>query len=186
MSRARAFTLVELLIALVVSGILVSISVRIYGVTRTALQQDQAKADLSQNARIVLGRLSRELRQTPDIVTILPANQSDNSIAQPGYIEFQDGHANDLTYKRYYLNGTVLEQDTKEYYFSSAPGTRVRWDATSNGATPTASVISTQDIADNIQSISFYGNDSSVQMVIISSDGANQRFTLQGTVQERN
>jgi len=184
--KRAGFTLIELLIAVSVSTILVVATVQLYTLIRNAITQDQNRADMAQNARVSLERLSRDLRQTPDVVTVMPADASDNSVTEPNEIEFQDGHANDLTYRRYYLDGTQLELDTIEYYFASAPSTRVKWNATSGGNPPVESVISTQDIADMVQTLNVYGNDSVMQVEVITTDGANQTFSLETTVEGRN
>jgi uncharacterized protein (TIGR02599 family) len=186
MSRSKsAFTLVELLVAMVVATILVSITVSLYGLIRTSMTQDQAKADAAQNARVALDRMTRELRQAADIVTNLPSDASDTTVAQPHEIEFLDGHANDMTYKRYYLSGTTMQLQVKEYYFSTDPTTRVAWNAKSGGVSPTSAVISTQDIAEMVQSLNVY-EDGVVQVEVTTSDGANQIYRLQTAVQGRN
>ncbi|HSI20604.1 MAG TPA: prepilin-type N-terminal cleavage/methylation domain-containing protein [Verrucomicrobiae bacterium] len=182
----RAFTLVELLVAVVVSGILVGITASTYSLFRRSMALDQGRVSLSQNARIALDRISRELRQTPAVVTLLPANPSDLSTPQPGELEFEDGHANDLTYRRYYLSGGTLKVDVKQYYFAYDPTTRVRWNEQgTGGVSPISNVISTNDIADNVQSISYYGSNE-VQILVTMLDSEGQQFQLRTTVLGRN
>lgn len=141
---------------------------------------------MSQNARIALDRLSRELRQTPEVVTELPTDPSDLSVAQPGAIEFEDGHANDLTYRSYYVAGGVLKVDVKQYYFTYDPDHRVKWNAVgTGGVAPVSNVISTNDIADSVSSIAFYGTNE-VMMLITMQDSEGQQFQLRATVLGRN
>lgn len=182
----RAFSLTELLVAILISSLLVGITVSMYSLIRKSMAQDQVKSDSTQNARVSLDRISRELRQTPQVVTVLPANESDNSVTQPGAIEFEDGHANDLSYKRYYLSGTTLRMQVKEYYFASSPSTRVRYNAVDgSGNLPTAANVNTyQDVAEMVQSMSFYGS-SRIKIVMVTGDGI-QNFTLQTSVEGRN
>jgi len=184
--KRRAFTLIELLVAIAVSSILIVTAVSMYTLIRNSITLDQSRGDMEQNANIALDRLSRDLRQTPDVVTVLPASTTDASVPKPHEIEFEDGHTNDLTYRRYYLNGSVLELDTKEYYFASNPATRVKWNATSGGTSPVSAVISTQDIADMVQTLNVYGNDSVMQVEVITTDGGTQTFSLRTTVEGRN
>lgn len=180
------FSLTELLVAVMVSSILVAATVSIYSLVKKSMSLDQGKADISQNARITLDRLSRELRQTPQVVTALPQNPADTSVAQPGEIEFEDGHTNDLSYRRYFLNGTTLQLQVKEYYFAAAPSVRVRWnELDGSGHTPLSAVVSTQDIAEYVSSLAFYGSEV-IQMVITTTDGGIQTFKLQSSVQGRN
>jgi type II secretory pathway pseudopilin PulG len=188
-NRKPAFTVVELVVALFISSILVSATTATYSLFRRSLIIDQSRVNLSQNARIVIDRLSRELRLTQDVVTTVPANVSDLSVSQPGQIEFQDGAANDLTYRRYYISGSTVELDIKEYLYpsgtSGAPTGRVLWNAPAiSGKTPVANVISTQDIADNAQSFVFYGGDF-LQLYFTTTDGL-QSFTARTTILGRN
>ena len=188
--KRRGFTLVELLVAVSISSILIGVTVATYTVFRKAIAQDQNKAALSQNARVALDRISRELRQAPVIVTNLPDNVADTSVPQPGEIEFQDGHAvtgesNYLTYRRYYVSTSILKLDTIEYYFSYQAAVRVEYNSVgTGGVAPLKRVISTQDIADTVQSISFYGGPL-IEFNIITSDG-KQTFKARTKLYERN
>lgn len=181
-----AFTLVELLVALVVSSFLVTATIGVFTLFRKSMSLDQSRSDISQNGRIALDRLTRELRQTPGIVTHMPDTPLDLSVAQPGEIEFEDGHANDLTYHRYYVQNGTLKYDQKEYYFSYDTSSRVKWNSTgTGGVTPVTHVISTSDVADGIQSLTVYGV-SAIQIELVSSGLGNQTFKLRTTVLGRN
>jgi len=185
-SRKAGFTLIELLIALIISGILVGVSTETYSLFRKSLSKDQSQAEIAQNGRIVLDRLARELRQTNDVVTVFPASTTDHSVAQPNEIEFQDGNANDLTYRRYYIVNGTLKLDTKQYAFSYDPTHRVVWNAVgTGGVSPTASVISTVDVADHLQDLIFYG-DNLLQVQVDTVDSFNQTFTVRTTILGRN
>lgn len=180
------FSLTELLVAVMVSSILVTTTVSVFSLVRKSMAQDQARADISQNARITVDRLSRELRQTPQVVTVLPQNPADTSVAQPGEIEFEDGHTNDLSYRRYYRTGTTLQLQVKEYYFAASPSVRVRWNETDgSGNLPLSAVLSTQDIAEFVTTLAFYGSEV-IQMNVTTSDGGFQVFRLQSSIQGRN
>lgn len=184
--RKSAFTLVELMVALLVSGILISITASTYGLFRKSISRDQVRADLNQNARISLDRLSRELRQTPDILTILPVDLDDTSVTQPGEIEFEDGHSNDLSYRRYYVDNHTLKLDLKEYYFSYQTDVRVHWNSMGNGGvSPIVRVISTVDVADNVESIAFYGEDQ-IWIYMTTSDTQGQVYNLRTLISARN
>lgn len=187
MSHAKGFTLIELLIAVLVSAILVTMTVSVYNLFRRAMAYDTDWANASQNGRVALDRLGRELRQSAEVVTTLPADQSDGSITQPHEIIFEDGHANDLTYRRYYLVGTTLKLDVLEFYFASDPSTRVKWDAIGGGGTnPVSSVISTQDVAEMVQSISFFGPNPIQVLIQTGNTDSGVTTVMQTSVTERN
>lgn len=193
MWRSKAFTLVELLVAISISSILIVVSVSVYNLFRRSTIADQAKSDLSQNARVALDRLTRELRQTPDIVTQLPASPSDTTVVEPNEIEFEDGNVSVgdpdyLTYHRYYLAGTTLEMDIREYYFASDTSTRVHWnDRDASNNLPIAHVISTQAVAQDVSGFVLYGQKP-VEVILTTSDPAlpGQTYQLRTYLTGRN
>jgi len=185
-NRSTGFTLIELLVAMVISSILISLTISIYGLFRKSIIVDQSRSDIVQNGRVAIDRLTRDIRQTTAIVTALPDNASDNTVTEPHEIEFEDGNAGDLTYRRYYLNGATLELDIKEYYFAAQPSTRVHWnDLDASGHGPLAHVISTQDIALDVSQFTLYGYKP-IQIFITTSDPTGQSFTLRSSITGRN
>ncbi|MFH1392666.1 MAG: hypothetical protein ABIG90_03310 [bacterium] len=65
-----------------------------------AWQKGSEINEITQNSRIAIDKISRELRQTDEIITSLPANE----------IEFQDGRTENLQYLRYYLEDHKLHR----------------------------------------------------------------------------
>jgi hypothetical protein len=172
---------------MLISGILIGITTSVYTLFRRSMLNDQAKTELSQNARIAVDRLSRELRQTPAVVTVLPLNAADTSVAQPQQIEYENGHEPDLTYRRYYLDGSLLKQDIKEYYFSDDPTTRVHWNSQpAAGVSLLSSTISTTTVAENVQSFVVYGAEQWVEITLVTSDEGTQSFKLRSYIYRRN
>ena len=51
MKNRSGYTLVELLVAVIIAGIMITITASIYGLFRKSISRDQAKAEISQNAR---------------------------------------------------------------------------------------------------------------------------------------
>lgn len=186
--KRPGFTLVELMVAVTISSILVGATISIYSLFRRAIELDSERAQIAQNGRVAMDRLSREIRQSPDIVTNIPAipvNLDDISANSPE-IEFENGHIPDLTYHRYYISNNVLELDTKEYYFSGDPSTRVKAIATPPfGQSLVSHVISTQDIAERVQNIYFYGDDE-IEIILQTMDTNNQTNQLRTLITRRN
>ena len=187
----NGFSLVELLIALGVSSILVAITVSTYSLFRRGIAQDNSKAQLSQNGRVALDRISREIRVTPQILTQFPDNLADPDPVQPHEIEFQDGFlatsdTDYLTYHRYWLSGSTLMMDIKQYTFQSNPTVRVSATSTdTNGNPPVATVLSSQAIAQTVAIFSLYGAKP-LEIDITTSDVTGQSFTLRTTITGRN
>ena len=184
------FTIVELLVAIIISSVLVGVTVQTYTLFRRAVVQDESRSGLNQNGRVALDRMTRELRLTPQLLTVFPTGPAD-PLPQPNGIEFQDGYQATtdqeyLTYHRYYLNGSTLQLDIKRYVFSSQPTVRV--DATSYdsyGNPPVAQIISTQSIALGVKSLVFYGYKP-LQVLLTTADNFNQSYPLRSQITERN
>jgi prepilin-type N-terminal cleavage/methylation domain-containing protein len=182
--RRPGFTLIELLVAVLVSGILIGVTTSTYVLFRKSVAQDQGKTEISQNARIAMDRLTRDLRQTTAVVTVLPTAPSDLSVTQPHEIEFEDGHlesgdTNYLSTRRYYLSGTTLKLDINLYKLS---GATVRY----NVAGASKTVLSTQDIAQEVTSLMFYNDAGTMEVDIATGDGGNQSYSLQTVIRKRN
>ena len=179
-----AFTLVELLVAILVSSILIGVTTSTYVLFRKSVALDQGRADISQNARVAMDRMSRDLRQTTAVVTVLPASPVDNSVTQPNEIEIEDGHIepgepNYLSTRRYYLVNGVLKLDIDAYTLS---GAAVRY----NVASATKTVLSTQDIAQEVTGLVFYNNAGTMEIDITTGDGGTQTYSLQSVIRKRN
>ncbi len=182
--RRPAVTLVEVLVAVAIGAMITAISVQIYGQLRVAIARDQGKNDVVQNARVALDRLARDLRQANEFVTVMPAAYL---AGDPPEFEFEDGHADDLTYRRYYIDGSTLKVDTKQYTFSTAPNTRVRWNVVNgSGQRPTATVLSTLDVADGVYAVEMYGTNAEVTIIVTTRNLDGQEFKLRTRAYARN
>ncbi|MCK5044473.1 prepilin-type N-terminal cleavage/methylation domain-containing protein [Candidatus Parcubacteria bacterium] len=84
------FTLIESIVAVAVFILISVVMYSVYSFNQRAYLEGEKMAELVQNGRIVIERITRELRQATDMVTVLP--QTDQGAANPTEIEFQDGH----------------------------------------------------------------------------------------------
>ena len=133
LNNLKGFTLTELLIMI---SIFLIVTMAIYSahlISQRAYRESEMLAELSQNGRIVLERMTREIRQAREIVTELPATSTEATST----IEFQDGH--DLSYIHYIRyfrdeNDNTVKREELAYYFSFSgnpndPTTYVMWNA---------------------------------------------------------
>lgn len=152
LSPALGFTLLETLIALF-SGVLLLFAVfQLFLISQKSLKAGGQNAELIQNGRIALERISRDLRQAEKIVTTtLPTPE----------LEFQDGHyPESLSYIRYYQNGETLLREISYYAFPSDPQTRVLFDTVDENSNPPQKIIiENAEIADYITALSFSGGE---------------------------
>ena len=156
--KNNGFSLLELIVAITVAIILFIIITLIYSANQRVFYNTDSKSELTQNGRVILDRLVRELRQTLEIVTTLPIDNSNPELI-PDEIEFQDGHdTSEIKYIRYYLDGTNLKKQIIAYYFVIDPDTYVYYNAIGPGedvAVPI--VLEDRIIGEYVQDIDFWG-----------------------------
>ncbi len=125
----KGYTLAELLIALAIFALVV---VAIFSFLLTAQRvsrEGENIAEISENGRIILKKITRELRQTREIVTDLPAT----SAATTDTLEFEDGHRQEpYHYIHYFKEENEVKREVKRYYFPSNPQEFLPWTATSS------------------------------------------------------
>ncbi len=121
------FTLVELLVVIAILGI---VSGAVYGthvLSERAFRGGAIATELSQNGRVILERLTREIRQARKMVTPLAPSEAMATSA----IMFEDGHVPErYRYIRYFQKINLVKREVIGFYFSGDPAkTLVSWDA---------------------------------------------------------
>jgi len=159
-SFKSGFTLIEILVALAISALLVGSIYGLYVSTSRYYFKNIAQAELTQNGRIALERISRDLRQATRIITPLPPNESDPLNPPSSEILFQDGHdTSQISYIRYQLNGNSLKRQKIHYYFALTPNVWVQWNTQDqNGNLPQENIDEDVVKADKLSSLKFYGS----------------------------
>lgn len=132
--------LIELLVAIFVMTTVLTVAVASYTAGNKAWQKGVEINEITQNSRLAIDKIARELRQTDEITTNFPAEE----------IEFQDGHSENLQYARYYLDNNAIHRQIIIYYLDSMP---VRYDT--QGAEPL--IEQDQIIAEKISNMQFSG-----------------------------
>lgn len=167
MIKKKGFTLVEVLTVVFLSVIIVAAGYYLYLVSFRSFSKNSASAELTQNARIALERMSRDIRQSMDIVTALPESPEEGTV--PSELKFQDGHnfwptAGSIQYITYYLQGNDLHRKVSHFAFPDAPNDWVLW-STIRGTpahpeSPTEISDPQDDVikAQHITSVQFWGN----------------------------
>ncbi|MCX6785969.1 MAG: prepilin-type N-terminal cleavage/methylation domain-containing protein [Candidatus Komeilibacteria bacterium] len=155
----RGFTLTEVLTVLGITIIITLITYDIFLVSQQSFKKGDAALEITQNGRIFLDRLTRELRQTPEIATSLPPAKTTQGFPPAAEIMFADGHdVPDIQYLRYFLNNGMVKRQRLVYYFATEPGVYVHWNARDAfGQLPQSSVLEERDIAEYVNQIKFYG-----------------------------
>lgn len=132
-------------------------------------------AELTQNNRVFLDRLSRELRQSVNIITALPPTNSDPLNPPAEQIIFQDGHnANQITYIRYYLNGANLMREHSAYYFNTDKLTYVTYNSVDqNGQSALFKNLENNIIGEYFNQIKFWGANDLVNIYLKLTKNTN-------------
>ena len=147
------FTLTEILVAILVFALIIIAIYSTFNLSQRALKENERSAEILQNGRVILERMSREIRQAREIVTELPATDT---------IEFEDGHISELYhYIRYYKENGNIKRRVIGYYFSGDPEKNlVPWDSTPpEGQTLETIIIEAPEtVGEYVNSISFSGS----------------------------
>src|SRR3989338_2210126 len=110
--NCAGFTLFEIIVSVTLLVIIVILVSDFYLINQRAYNKNADIAELTQNSRVSLDRITRELRQSADIITTLPPAENDINNPPAEQIFFQDGHNIDqITYLRYYLDGNELKRE---------------------------------------------------------------------------
>lgn len=184
----KGFTLVEMLTVIFLATLIIIGAYSVYLISYKAYQRNSASSGLTQNARIALERMTRDIRQAVEILTALPEDPSAGIPSSE--LKFQDGHnfwpagmpspspspstpVGKIQYIRYYLSGTDLHRQTTHYAFASSPDEWVLYSTLNQGgASPTEYTDLDQVKAENITSLKFWG-EATITIDIESSNGTS-------------
>lgn len=158
-SNLTGFTLPETMVSIAIFIMVILLTGSIYSLSQTSYGKSSDLAELTQNNRVFLDRLSRELRQSIDIITALPPTISDPFNPPADQIIFQDGHdLSQITYLRYYLNGALLMRERQAYYFDTEPSTYVAYGSLDQSGQPATKIIlENRVIGEYFQQLKFWG-----------------------------
>ncbi|MDO8668068.1 MAG: prepilin-type N-terminal cleavage/methylation domain-containing protein [bacterium] len=181
------FTLIEVMISLSLFVVLILLINSMFTISQSAYNKNSNLAELTQNARVALDRLSRELRQSETIVSSLPPTDTDPGNPPINQIFFQDGHNTSLTtYILYRLEGTNLNRVQKAYYFNNEPETYVTYNSVDQaGNSPLELIISDQTVGEYFNGLEFWGASGLVNIYIKLAKNKNL-FELDTMVYSRN
>lgn len=170
------FTLAEILVAVSIGIIIILLVYVSHNLMVSLTERGSKKIELVQNGRVALDRLTRELRQSDEIVTVLPETGEDPANLPPSEIQFQDGHnPAPIRYIRYYLEGNLLHREISYYYFSVDSDTWVSWDTVDgDGASPLQAILEDNIIAEYLGDLAFWGEDRLVNIELNTISGENK------------
>ena len=127
--KERAFTLNELLITVAILLIISGAIYSGYSLSQKAYRESELAAEITQNGRVILERMTREIRQAKEIVGDFP-EEKEGALSE---ITFEDGHTtSSYHYIHYFKTNNNIKREIIGYYFFDDPDeTLVPWDTTS-------------------------------------------------------
>jgi len=185
--QSTGFTLIEIIVSLSLFVILILLVNNMYALSQSTYNKNSDIAELTQNARVALDRLSRELRQSETIISSLPPTNTDSMNPPINEIFFQDGHnPSQITYILYRRQGENLERIAKAYYFSADPTTYVTYNSVDlGGSLPLELIISDSIVGEYITDLEFWGANGLVNLNLELTKN-NHSFSLETSVYSRN
>lgn len=166
----RGFTLAETLIAIAVFLIVAGAVYAGFSLNHKAYKFGEANAELVQNGRVILERISRELRQAREIAGSFPEEEA----LATSTILFEDGHTEQpYHYINYSADQSNLKRKAVGYYFSGdIDQNLVPWNAVPPaGQTLETKVLEEEaTVGEYVVGIKFWGS----KLVQVSLDLAKQ------------
>ena len=157
--KDKGFTMIEILIVISVFTLALGIIYGSYSMSQKAYREIETTTEINQNARVILERMTREIRQAKEIVTELSDEEPLESVSPELGIMFEDGHIEEpYHYIRYFKDNNNIKKQVIVYYFSDSPETFVPWDATPPAEqTLENAILEERIIGEYIVSIKFWG-----------------------------
>ncbi|MFH1522277.1 MAG: prepilin-type N-terminal cleavage/methylation domain-containing protein [Patescibacteria group bacterium] len=179
----NGFTVLEILVSISLFTIVILLVNSMYSLSQFSYNKGSNKSELVQNARVSLDRISRELRQSVDIITNLPETEG-SAVAE---IFFQDGHdVNQITYLRYHLNGTDLYRAYTAYYFEPDEDTYVSYYSRDEfGGEPEVIDLGDLIVGEYFSDLDFWGSGGLIN-VSLELAKAQEAFNINSSIFTRN
>jgi len=181
--NGKGFTLTEAIIAVTIFVLIALAIFSTYNLNYRAYRESERKAEIIQNGRVILERITRETRQTKNIVTNLP----DDEVDATNTIMFQDGHdISTIHYIHYFQDGTNIKREVLAFYFSDDPGTYVVWNAIPplSQTIKTARIEEPKVIGEYVSGLGFWG--APVINISVSLEKQDQQINIKTAIFGRN
>ena len=183
--RRGGFTLIELLVALGVSFFIFFIMCAVLVPGVKACRATTFSLDLTQNARVAVARMVREIRASPQIVTQLPESPDDPAIPVSHTIMFEGARANYTRYVSYYQSGHELRRRIYTYHLPADPNTPVAFDSYDEFDNPAVATLREDvAIAQYVGNVEIWGIET--VNLVITFDYHGRQIACRASVAPRN
>jgi len=190
LSFPTGFTLTEVIVSITILVLIIVSIFSLYLFNQRAYQGSEVTSELLQNGRVILERITRELRQTDEIVTSLPDVPDNPGNPPPEEILFRDGHlpliaesgtAQGASQNTIILNSSASSQDDyyRDVFLKIISGTgsgQIKKIIEYNGTTKTATIRG--DWETTPDTTSNYKIDTSYYYIHYFLDGTNIKRSI--------
>ena len=183
----KGFTITELLIIIALLGIITAAVFLGCVLSQKAYKESERAAEITQNSRVILERMNREIRQAREITTELSEDEPEAKVSPSSGIIFEDGHvAAPYHYIHYFEENNVLRREKIVYYFSGDSSVYVSWDAASpEGETFETEILeSPKTIGEYLTGLKFWGEE--VINISLTLEKGNKKIDLKTKIFGRN
>lgn len=169
------FTTVEVAVTLAILSLVMGAIYGTYYLSQKTYQKQEVMTEMTQNGRVILERLVREIRQASELATELPTEEA----LATSTLVFEDGHiAEPYHYIHYFKSDNLIKREILGFYFSGdAEQTLVPWDAAPpQGQTVQIKTLQeAQTIGEYVSLLKFWGS----QVIEIALDLSKGDSSLQ-------
>ncbi len=181
MNNKRGFSLVEIMVAVLIGLIVIEAAYLFFPIGKRISREGEALNEITQDARIVLNRMKREIRQSPVIISNIP-EERENGIE---IIEFENGFVEEGNpepqYIRYQKNNQTIQRLI--YYFTDPDDQETIVDYSFPNAVE--QVENTEIVAENITNLKIYSDNNLIKL-FLRLEKQNENLELLTGVYPRN
>jgi len=167
---SKGFTLAEILVIAFLFLLVVRAVYSGYLLSYRSYRAGERSAEAVQNGRVILERISREVRQARKIIGEFP----DQEINATDSIAFEDGHISDsYHYIHYFKTDTEIIREVLAYYFSGDENTLVPHNAAPPAGQTRETIIleSQKTIGEYVKDLNFWGSKTiNIKMILEKED----------------
>ncbi|MDO9399557.1 MAG: prepilin-type N-terminal cleavage/methylation domain-containing protein [bacterium] len=182
-TNSRGFTLMEIMVSVSLFVVIMLLTGSIFSLAQKSYNKSSDLAELTQNSRVCIDRLSRELRQSIYVITELQSTEEEST----SEIFFQDGHdISQITYLRYYLYNNELIREHKAYFFADSPLIYVAHNSVDQDNNPPQEIIlENYTVGEYFNQLKFWGSNGLINISLKLIKNSNV-FAIKTSVFTRN
>ncbi len=177
----KGFSIIEVMVASLIGVIVIEAAYLFVPIGNQISRRGEALNEISQDARIMLSRVNRDFRQTPNIITNIPEGRN-NGLETIDMVDgFREDDDTNPHYIRYQKTSTNFELVSIHYTDPNSPTTIV----SHSFAGAVEEIENIEQMVENLNNIKIYTEDNIVK-IYLKMTKRNEDITLLTGVYPRN